>query len=139
LRAVLALLVAILIQIGWESDERIPMRPDRAQALVDSLARQYYQAKLSFYPAYAASQGIDASDQHLTTYSRRSVGGFLRKIKRLETELGKFVEDSLSLEGWVDLKILQADMAEQVLLLGDLEIWRSWPTVYTTSCIGGIY
>lgn len=132
------LLVFLLAQIGWKGDEKFPRPPHVSEAMVDSMAAEYYEAKLTFYPALATLKGIPGYEKKLSTYSQKSVFGLLSRIRNLGRELSTLDEDSLSMGKWIEYKALLADMAAQRFLLEDLELWRSRPTLYVDACVDGI-
>ena len=139
MRWIIVLLVLGTPQIGWKGEGKIPLSPLEADRAVDSIGREYYRAKFEFYPAYATSKGVRDFDGNLATFAPRKVGGFSRKIRRLDTALQGFYEDSLTMGAWVDFKALSAEMATQLLLLEELEVWRRSPLIYADECVSGIY
>lgn len=139
MRYIIAVILLALPPIGWKGEEKLALPAAVAEAVVDSLGRDYYRAKFALYPAYATSKGVRDYDSELSTFSPRSVNLFLRRMKQLEPALGEFHEDSLSMEGWVDLQALRAEMATQKLLLEDFDLWHRSPILYSDACIDGIY
>jgi hypothetical protein len=138
LRIPMLLLVLLMAQIGWQGDQKFPRPPAVSEAMVDSMAADYYEAKLTCYPALATLKGIPGYDNRLSTYSQRSIFGLLTRIRNLGRVLATLDEDSLSMDKWVDYKALLADMAAQRFLLEDLELWRKRPTLYVDACVDGI-
>ncbi len=132
------LLLLLLAQIGWKGDQKFPFPPHVAEATVDSMAAEYYEAKMKCYPALATLKGVPGHDGKLSTYSQRSVFGLLGRIRNLGSQLSTLDEDSLSMGKWTEYKALLADMATQRFLLEDLELWRSRPTLYVDACVDGI-
>ena len=132
------LLLLLLAQIGWKGDQKFPLPPHVAEATVDSMATEYYEAKMTCYPALATLKGVPGHDGKLSTYSQRSVFGLLGRIRNLGRQLSTLDEDSLSMGKWIEYKALLADMAAQRFLLEDLELWRSRPTLYVDACVDGI-
>lgn len=139
MRYIIAVILLALPPVGWKGEEKVPLPAAVAEALVDSVGRDYYNAKFAMYPAYATSKGAHEYDSRLSTFSRRSVNAFLRHTKQLQISLSSFDEDSLGIEAWVDLKALWADMAAQQLLLEDLDLWHRSAVLYADACIDGIY
>jgi hypothetical protein len=138
LRIPTLLLVVLMAQIGWKVDQKLPRPPAESEAMVDSLAVQYYEAKFRFYPALATQNGVPGYDDKLSTYSQKSVFGLLGRIHNLGNLLSTLDEDSLSMGKWIEYKALLADMAAQRFILEDLELWRRRPTVYVDACVDGI-
>ena len=132
------LMVLLMGQIGWQGSQKLPRPQDVSEAMVDSLATSYYEAKLACYPALATLQGIPGYDGRLSTYSQKSLFGLLGRIRNVGRQLSTLDEDSLSMGKWVDYRALLADMAAQRLLLEDLELWRRCPTLYVDACVEGI-
>ena len=112
MRWIIVLLLLGMPQIGWKGEGKIPLSPLEADRAVDSIGREYYRAKLEFYPAYATSKGVRDFDGDLATFAPRRVGGFSRKIRRLDKALQGFYEDSLSMGAWVDFKALSAEIRD---------------------------
>jgi uncharacterized protein (DUF885 family) len=139
LRYIIAVMLLALPPVGWKGEEKVPLPAATAEAIVDSVGREYYDAKFALYPAYATSKGAHDYDSRLSTFSPRSINAFLRRTKRFQTSLSNFDEDSLGIEAWVDLRALQADMATQQLVLEDLDLWHRSPVLYSDACIDGIY
>jgi hypothetical protein len=139
LRWVIMFLLLGLPQIGWKGEGKIPLPPPEADHAVDSIGREYYEAKFEFSPSYATSKGVRDFDSDLATFAPQRVAAFSRKIGRLHDALHTFCEDSLSLGPWVDFQALSADMATQLFLLDDLQLWRRSPLVYCDQCVSGIY
>jgi len=138
LRIPTLLLVLLMAQVGWKSDQKLPRPPDVSEAMVDSMAGAYYEAKLRCYPALATRKGVPGYDGRLSTYSQRSTFGLLARVRNAGNRLVTLDEDSLSMGKWVEYKALLADMASQRFLLEDLEVWRSRPTIYVDACVDGI-
>ncbi|MFH1313892.1 MAG: DUF885 domain-containing protein [Candidatus Eisenbacteria bacterium] len=126
-------------QVGWKGQEEIALSQAEADAVVDSIGQEYYRARFEFDPAYATSKGFSDFDDRLTTFAPRRVGGFLKKISRMQLTLERFHQDSLSMDSWIDLNALSSEMATQVFLLEDLELWRRSPLLYSNACISAIY
>jgi hypothetical protein len=154
LRIVLALLTILLIHgglpgregllaqgrsIDWKGEEKFAQPPGISEALVDSLGREYYRVKFKLDPSWATSRGFHKYDDKLPTYFQRRVSRFLMQTARLHKRLDKVVEDSLSIDKWIDYKAILADMDTQVFLLDELKVHKSWPTLYADGIIGGIY
>ncbi len=142
MRIVLALLVMVLAQgleIDWKGDEKLAQRTKISESLVDSLGLKYYRAKFKFNPSWATSRGFHDHDANLPTFFARRVNRFLNQTKRAHKRLDRVVEDSLGIDKWIDYTALLADMDTQIFLLEELEVWRSWPTLYADGCIEGIY
>lgn len=148
MRIVLALLVILLIQggllaqgpsIDWKGEEKFAQPPRISEALVDSLGHEYYHMRFKLDPSWATTRGFHQYDDKLPTYFMRKVSRFLMQTARIRKRLDKVVEDSLSIEKWVDYKAILADMDTQVFLLDELKVWKSWPTLYADGIIGGIY
>ncbi len=142
MRIVLAVLILLLGQgqrIDWKSDEKLPQKRAISEAQVDTLGLRYYRARFFFDPAWATAKGFHGHDDKLPTYFKRRIHGFLMKTKRSHAGLDRIVEDSLGIDKWIDYKALLADMDTQIFLLEELEIWKSWPTLYADGCIHGIY
>ncbi|MGD8628173.1 MAG: DUF885 domain-containing protein [bacterium] len=148
MRIVLALLVLLLgpeglfaqgRAIDWKGEEKFPQPPKVSEALVDSLGRQYYNLKFKLDPSWATTKGFHEYDDKLPTYFQRKVNRFLMQSARIHKRLDKVVEDSLSIEKWIDYKAILADIDTQVFLLDELKVWKSWPTLYADGMIGGIY
>jgi uncharacterized protein (DUF885 family) len=139
LRFILGLLILSLPQVGWKGEERLPLSSAVAAAVVDSVGREYYHAKSTFYPAYATYKGLEDYNGSVSAFAPNQRAGFLRRIKRMQRDLASFDEDSLAMGDWIDFKALMADMATQTFMLEDLEIWRSSPICYADACIHGIY
>jgi len=147
-RIILALLVLLLPQggllaqgrsIDWKGEEKLPQPARVSEALVDSLGLQYYHLKFKLDPSWATSRGFHEYDDKLPTYFMRKVNRFLIQTTRLHRRLDKVVEDSLSIEKWIDYKAILADMDTQAFLLDEIKVWKSWPTLYADGVIGGIY
>jgi Bacterial protein of unknown function (DUF885) len=138
-RLLIGLLVLALPQIGGQATDQVPLSHQEAQQLLDSISADYYNAKFAMYPAYATSKGIHTWDSTLGTYGPRKLRPFLLGTKRMIRDLSSFSEDSLTIQNWVDLKALRADMETQVFLLEDLQIARRSPLVYAEQCTDGIY
>jgi hypothetical protein len=148
LRIILALLVLLLAQgnllaqghqIDWKGEEKFVQPAEVSEALVDSLGREYYGFKFRLDPSWATTRGFHKYDDKLPTYFVRRVNRFLIQTARLHKRLDKVVEDSLSIDRWIDYKAILADMDTQVFLLDELKVWKSWPTLYADGIIGGIY
>jgi hypothetical protein len=131
-------LVLLLAQVGWQGDQKLPVPSRVAEAMVDSMAEEYYGAKFRCYPAVATLQGVAGYDGKLSTYSQRSIFGLLTKIRNLHGTLLTLDEDSLSMGKWCDYKALLADMETERFLLEDLELWRTRPTMYVDACVDGV-
>jgi uncharacterized protein (DUF885 family) len=138
LRYIIALLLLTVPPIGWKGEERIPLPREVADAVVDSIGREYYRAKFELYPAYATAKGVHDYDSMLSTFSRQRLRRFMTRIKALQGALGSFDEDSLSMSAWIDLKALSAEMGTQALLLEEIRGFRKWPIMYSDACIDGI-
>ncbi|HVP57508.1 MAG TPA: DUF885 domain-containing protein, partial [bacterium] len=134
----LSLLLA-LPQITGQGTGQIAFSPAVAARFVDSLATDYYQTKFAMYPAYATSKGVDTWDSTLATYGPRKVRSFLIATKRKVLDLNSISEDSLSIQAWVDMKALKADMETQVFMLEELQLYRRSPLLYTDECTNGLY
>jgi hypothetical protein len=132
------LLIMLAAQIGWKADLKLPVPREAAEAMVDSLAAAYYEAKFTCYPAVATLKGVPGYDNRLSTYSQRSTFGLLARIRGIGQRLSAMDEDSLSIGKWIEHKALLADMGAQRLLLEDREVWRRWPTLYVDACADGI-
>jgi hypothetical protein len=138
LRIPVLVLIALLAQLGWKSGERLAITREAAQATVDSLAREYYDAKFTFYPALATFRGIEGYDNILSTYSGRNMFRLLGRMRNITNSLSTFDEDSLTMNGWAEYKALLADMSAQTDLIENLEIWKKEPTLYVDACVDGI-
>jgi hypothetical protein len=138
LRIPTLVIILLLAQVGWKGNQKIPVPPRAAEAMVDSMASEYYDAKLRFYPALATLKGIPGYEDRLSTYSQKSIFGMLARMRNLGRELGKLDEDSLSMAKWTEYKALLADMAAERFLLEELELWRSRPNLYVDACVEGI-
>lgn len=139
MHCVVILLLLGLPQIQWTGSGKMAIPQAAADALVDSVGREYYDAKFAFYPGYATSRGVRGHDGDLSTFRRRDIGAFLRKISQIQKALDRFDQDSLSMESWIDSKALSADMATEVFLIEDLALPQRSPLLYSNSCIEGIY
>jgi len=131
----LALLPAALAQ----AQEPLPLSPRAATSLVDSVAHAYYGALFALYPDQATAKGIAGHDSALARYDPREVRRFIIQTRRAKEKLASFTEDSLSIDTWIDLKALTADMGTQIFLLEELAIWRKNPMLYVDACTNGLY
>jgi hypothetical protein len=135
----IGLLLVVLPQLSGQGTEQISLSPAVAQGLVDSISADYYHAKFAMYPAYATGKGIHTWDSTLATFGPRRVRSFLLGTKRMVRDLSAFNEDSLTIQAWVDMRALKADMETQVFLLEELQIYRSSPLIYVDECTEGLY
>jgi uncharacterized protein (DUF885 family) len=140
LHYIIALLLSFAVPtVDHGTDEKIPLRAAQAEALVDSIGREYYEAKFALYPAYATAKGAHRFDADLSMFAPRQVNAYIRRTRRLEQTLNSFYEDSLSMQAWIDLKALSADMATEIFILTELDMWHRSPRMYSDACIDGIY
>jgi len=138
-RLLIGVLLLALPRVSGQGSEQLPFSPVVAKGLVDSISAEYYHAKFNMYPAYATGKGIHTRDSTLATFGPRKVRSFLLGTKRMLLDLSAFSEDSLSIQAWVDMKALKADMETQVFMFEDLQIYRRSPLIYTDECIRGLY
>ncbi len=128
-----------LPRIGWHGPEKLPLSPADAEAFLDTLGKAYFEAKFELYPDYATSKGIHRFDDRLATFSPRALSIYRRRLSHIQPALESFIEDSLSLQSWIDYNLLKNDIAYQQFLLDDLKIWQRSPLTYADACINGIY
>lgn len=139
MRLAVGVLILLLAQPGWQGEGKLPLGREACEAVVDSAGRTYYEAKFAFYPALATSKGMREYDDQLSAFSMGQIHRFLVRTKRMQGQIARVWDDSLSLERWIDYKALVADMTTQVFLIEELETWRSWPTLYADGCVQGVY
>ena len=81
------LIVLVLLaapEIGLHTGEKVPLSSAAADALVDSLGREYYHAKLALYTPLATWSGIRDYGSLLPDFDAKRVSAFLRQIRRTE-------------------------------------------------------
>ena len=136
------IVLAVILLIG-QTGARLPMGPEalspaRAEAVVDSVGREWIAARAAFQPHWATSVGIAGHEGDLALYARRSVGALTRKSINLKRELESFAADSLSLTAWIDREVLLADIRAHEFWFAGQAMWRRSPLPYTDAIIGGL-
>ena len=139
MRLVIGLLLLTVAPAAAQGPGQAPFSAAAAHARVESLATEYYRAKFAMYPAYATAKGVRTQDSALSQFAPLKVRKFIIGTKGMLRDLAAVPEDSLSLQAWVDLKALQADMEGQVFLLQDRSAQTRSPLLYVDACTNGLY
>jgi hypothetical protein len=116
----------------------MPLTQVEAEAMVDSLGREYIEMKAALQPHWATAMGIPGHDGDLARYTQRGVSRRLRKVFGIKRNLGRFVADSLSISAWVDHQVLLADIQTLEYWFSGQVTWRRSPLPYTDAIMEGV-
>lgn len=116
----------------------LPLTALEAEAMVDSLGRDYIQMKAAFQPHWATAMGIAGYDGALARYTQRGVSRRLRKVFGIKRKLDMLPADSLSITGWVDHQLLLSEIQTLEHRFAGEVSWRRSPLPYADAIIEGV-
>ena len=116
----------------------MPLTRIEAEAVVDSLARDYVEMKAAFQPHWATAVGVSGHEGELARYTQRDLSRRLRRVFGIKRKLGSFVTDSLSITGWVDQQVLMSEIETFEYWFSGEVTWRRSPLPYTDAIIDGV-
>ncbi len=134
----LALLMLAAAPGGRPEFYPMPLTQVEAEALVDSLGRDYIEMKAALQPHWATAMGIPGYDGDLARYTQQGVSRRLRKVFGIKRDLGSFFADSLSITGWVDHQLLLSEIETFEYWFAGQVNWRRSPLPYTDAIIEGV-
>jgi uncharacterized protein (DUF885 family) len=113
--------------------------PASGDAALSALAIDYYRAEWKFSPTTATGTGVHDYDAQLDPVTPAAIQAEIAHLHRTLAALEALDLPSLSFDGQVDEKILDASIKTNLYQLEQRAIWQSDPGYYTGIGAGGVY
>ncbi|GAC1310049.1 MAG: DUF885 domain-containing protein [Vulcanimicrobiaceae bacterium] len=109
---------------------------DAAYAAIE---KAYFAQNFKANPVAATMAGIHADDARLGSFGARDYAAFLATDRAYLAKLDALDRATLAPEVALDAKMLENALRDDLVINGELEVWRHNPDLYVNLASGGVY